>query len=230
MEDAFKNIDDVLYNKAPASRFLRPDAMLAIVVIGNGNDTSGVNFCHRSDGRLEPCNDGSDASSLAYYKSRFLNLKASATQVKFYAGVSDVNTASCLGGAASIGTRYKQMEAALTGAQNFNICSQSITSVLGSMGANLQGVRVNFRTRYLFISQEPNVDSIQVVKYSDGQTFTIPQNATNGWTYAGFLNNTPAIDSPSLMNRTTGYAIELHGSAKLVGFDRADVTFKPKGL
>ena len=57
----------------------------------------------------------------------------------------------------------------------------------------------------------------------------VPRSRTNGWSYAGYVENQPVIDQPVLMSPATGYAIELHGDAQLYGDDRADVTAKPKG-
>jgi len=37
------------------TNFLRSDALLAVIFVGNGNDTSYVNYCYRSDGVEAPC-------------------------------------------------------------------------------------------------------------------------------------------------------------------------------
>ena len=58
---------------------------------------------------------------------------------------------------------------------------------------------------------------------------SVPQDATNGWTYAGYVSNVFAIDYPIPMDQASGYAIELHGSAELMGNDTAKVDFKPQG-
>lgn len=46
-EPGLENISTAFETRLPATGFLRDDALLAVVVVGNGEDTSGVNYCPR---------------------------------------------------------------------------------------------------------------------------------------------------------------------------------------
>lgn len=249
IENGFETIRSTLVNQAPGTNFLRPDAMLVMLVVGNGDDTSKVNYCTRSDGITVPCEQmtstvcsdisqagqagatcGSTALSLNWYASQFQAMKTSAAQVKFYAAVGD-GSANCLGKKSRVGTRYTQMSYALGGVA-YNVCAAPVSSLLSGISSNLRNTRMAMRTRYLFVDQEPDESSIEVTKYKDGsaaQALLIPQDAENGWTYVGNVSNVFAIDSPIPMNLSSGWAIELHGSAKLLGDDTANIKFRRKG-
>lgn len=113
-----------------------------------------------------------------------------------------------------------------------DICSNPVNSALASVAANLNIVKLNFRKHYLVIGTEPNPGTIQVVKTSGGSSTTLPQSASNCWTYVGLApsNGVYAIDLPIPMDLiTTGYLIELHGSAELTGNDSANVTYQNAG-
>jgi hypothetical protein len=238
MEPAFQNVYNALSVRAPQAQALRADAMLVILVVSNGNDTSGVNYCLRVDGVTVPCEtisgsgDHSLTDSFNQYVNAFRSLKPSNSLVKMYSAVSPVTAnsytgVSCMGGNAFIGTRYQQM-ASMLGGQSYSICSQPISTIFAELQNNLHATKLQFRTRYLFIDRAPQVSTIVVTKFlggSPGQPVSIPQDATNGWTYAGYLNNVATIDYPTNMNYGSGYAIELHGTAKLVGDDTATVNF-----
>ncbi len=261
-EPGFEKIRKTLYDSSSGSNgtnFLRPDALLVLIVMSNGNDTSGVTYCQRSDGYLAPAEqlsagsilpgsctkDGvsvpyaqTAASSLAYYQAQFQNIKLFPGMTKLFSVVSQQTLRGypydygCLGGPAYLGTRYNQMAATLGGGQ-YNICQQSVGSVLDQLASQLQSTRLGFRQRYVTLAQEPNVNTIKVTKFLNGdtsQSANIPQDANNGWTYVGLQNNVPLIDWPTNMNNASGYMIELHGSAKLIGDDSIDVQFKPAGV
>ena len=230
-EQGFEMIRRGLYSGASGTGLFRPDALLVVLVIGNGQDTSQVNYCLRPDGVTVPCMDGSDATSFSYYQSQFQTIRPNPAQVKFYAAVAGVQSSNCLGGRSYIGSRYQRMASALDGA-SYDICSQPISSVLGSLAQNLHGKKLAYRSRYLFVGQDPDPNSIQVTRYSGGDkslSSIIPHDALNGWTYEGYLTDVYTIDSPILTNKGSGYAIALHGAAKLIGDDSASVTFKPAG-
>jgi hypothetical protein len=233
------------------TNFIRNDAMLVILIVGNGNDTSRVNLCDRGDTVMVPCDTlghpacsstdmstwgaagqtcSSGTLSLNYYKSAFASLKASAAMMRVYAAVSSYRVlgGGCQGANADVGDRYQQMASAFQG-KSFNICDgqYAVTSALSQLEGALTTIRLSLRTRYLQISQEPEVSSI-VVTRSDG--VVIPQSSTNGWTYAGNLTDAYAIDYPVPMNQFSGYAIELHGTYKLTGSQSANVSYTQKGL
>ncbi len=207
-----------------------------------GDDTSGSPYVYDPVLKYQ-VPSSTYASSLSYYADRFATYKLSSEaddtlekaklRIKYFSVVrksSGYSPISCAGGQAFYGRRYIDMASRL-GGQSYDLCSQPISSVLNSLSGQLQAQKLAFRTRYLFINHEPDLAKLRVVKYLNGdpaQAVEIPQDPANGWTYAGYLTDF-AIDSPVKMNKTTGYAIELHGKAKLIGEDRAKVTSTPKG-
>ncbi len=228
-EKGLEKIHDFLKNRTKDTTFLRDDATLVVLMVGNGNDTSGVKFCPRSgDGLMVPCSDGSSESSLKKFEEDFKALKAPG-QFKFYAAVA-AHT-QCLGANAFVGTRYVALAKA-TGGQNYDICSVTVSSVLDNLGASMKQSRGLFRTRYVFIEKDAERSSIEVIKYIGGdpkQTAAIHEDPNNGWTYAGKVENVYTISEPAPMNLASGYAIELHGTAMLQGEDTAGVIYKPAG-
>lgn len=235
------------------SAIFRKDALQVVLVVGNGEDTSGVTYCVRGDGLSVPCEDtgGStlpgtncwrDGGQVACAQTRDSSFNTLKTQMlatknnnpallKFYAAVSSSNRSGCLGGYAYRGARYQKMANDL-GGQSYDVCSEPISSVLGAMGTHLHGQRLSFRTQYLFIDQDANPDTIEITRYMGGnpaQGVRIPRDTINGWSYAGWKQDVYAIDAPVMMNLTTGWAIKLNGTAKLIGDDTANVVFKPAG-
>lgn len=249
-EPGFRTLRKALYEREPGTGLIRNDALTVVFIMGNGDDTSDINYCPRADGIKVPCEAvgnpvcttmdqatapgatcGSSNLSFEFYKSLFRATKSNPALLKFFSATANKKGGGCLGGYSYVGTRYQQMATSL-GGQNFDICSQSISSVLDSLSSQLQGIRVAFRTRYLFIDKEPNPATIKVTKFAGGdpnQPSVIPEDASNGWKYVGKVSNVFSIDSPIAMNLSSGYAIELSGSAKLVGEDTAQVDFKPFG-
>jgi hypothetical protein len=174
---------------------------------------------------------GTRDASFAYYLSHLQSLRGSSQLVQFHAAVAASQSTGCLGSGSYIGTRYRAMADA-TGGAKFDICSQSVSGVLDSLNANLQAQKLGYRTRYLFVDQPPDLSTVQVTRYRGGTAagaVDVPQDSSDGWTYAGYVTNVYAIDSPIPMNLSSGYALELHGSARLIGNDTADVTFRPAG-
>jgi glutamate 5-kinase len=118
------------------------------------------------------------------------------------------------------------------GGAAYDVCNESLSSILGGMATHLQATKLAFRTRYVMINAEPDTSTIKVVRYINGdinQAVEIPQDEENGWTYAGAVSDVYTIDYPIAMNQASGYAIELHGTARLMGDDTADVTFNAAG-
>lgn len=213
MEPGFQNITNELYEDTNGTGFLRKDAMLVILDIGNGNDTSLVNFCPRlGDGIKVPCEETTQANgapypqctdisqagvanptcassqiSMEYYQQLLTNIKGSASMVQFYSAVSNENTYpnTCLGGYASQGSRYQQMSA-MMGGQTYDICNGgTISDALTNMSTSLQNEILSMQTQYLPISQDANINTI-VVTRNDGTV--IPECANDlpcadGWTY-----------------------------------------------
>ena len=234
-EPGLENIRSALYNLVPGTGFMRPDAMLEIIVVSNGEDTSGVTFCTTSDGQKLPCEQvgypqfGTEQKSLTYYQTQFANVKSDPNLLQMHALVANEQTSDCLGGPSEIGYRYQEMAANLHG-ESYDLCNQSMNDLLTSLGDRLQTTRGSYRTHYLFIDQAPDPSTISVIRLvggDPGNTVTIPQDAQNGWSYDGYLTNVYAVDSPVPMDMASGFAIELHGSAELSGSDTASVSFSP---
>jgi hypothetical protein len=252
-EPGLATIDTALNVHAPNSQFLRPDAMLAVIVMGNGNDTSvspdyvqqndpdaqcrlpaaqglQVGFCRRVDGFVYPSDDAA-ARANAYYGQRMnqLVLSGKSSSVRFYSAVASNQVSNCLGSSSRVGSRYMQMTSTIGGI-SVDLCSQGVSNVLSAISSNLQSVKLSFRTRYLVLSEAPKVNTIRVLKYpAAGGEVEIPQNTTNGWTYLGYRSGVNAIDYPIEMNEVSGYIIELNGSARLIGDDTASVEYEPAG-
>jgi hypothetical protein len=247
-EPGFSTITSTLESGLNNTGFLRSDSMLVVVVLGNGDDTSYLNLCPRADGSLVPCaapvhpvcvptrndptggssNCDSRGTSLEFFKNKLRALNPSA---KMFSAVSLSASANCYGSRAYQGSRYMSLSSSLGGA-SFDVCSQSVAQVLDALNQSLQVERRSFRTKYIMIDQAPELSTIRVTRYVGGDTQqaqVIPQDPNNGWTYAGHLSNVAVIDQPIPMNVQSGYAIELHGSAKLIGNDTAFVEWKPEG-
>jgi hypothetical protein len=256
-EPGLENIIQTLNNGTPGTSFIRNGSLLVVLMIGNGNDTSRVNYC-TIPGQTEnqPCElvaprtlctptdtdptggsstCGSAQTSLDYYQSKFLSFKKNS---QFYAAVATGNYDSCRGYRATKGSRYMYMANQLSG-KVYNICTTPVSSVLTDLTSSLAAQKVDFKMRYLFLDEEPNPDTITVTRYVGGSTASpvvIPQkgvnNNTNGWTYEGKVQNVDVTYNPqngTVVNQGSGYAIRLWGTAELSGSDTASVDFKPAG-
>ena len=247
-EPGLLNIKNTLERGLNHTGFLRSDAMLVVVVLGNGDDTSYLNLCPRADGSLVPCaapvdpvcvstpgdptggntHCDSRSTSLEFFR---MGLTAVNSNTKFFSAVSLGTNSNCYGSRAYRGSRYIHLAQSLGGA-SYDVCSQGVAQVLDALAQSLQSERRSLRTKYIMIDQAPELSTIQVTQYLGGdvhQARVIPQDAENGWTYAGYLSNVAVMDQPIPMNLQSGYAIELHGSAKLIGDDKAHVEWKPQG-
>ncbi len=262
-ENGFQTIQTAITQHAANAQLIRNDAMLAVIVLGNGNDGSGLNLCNVAGwAGLVPCendpycappysnpnsgqwhanceNPPSGTSSFNAYNNFFSDLDVGnngpkVTQsFKFYSIVSKQNTpgGTCIQSNSTYGSRYISM-AQNQGGKVFDICTTPIVSALDALSNELISVKMNFVTRYLVIGQEPEVSTIQVVRYLNGdpaQPQVIPNDPVNGWTYVGGPSTVYTIDQPVQMNEQTGYIIELHGTGKIVGNDGAEVHFQLKG-
>ena len=115
------------------------------------------------------------------------------------------------------------------GGKAIDICNKSIATAFNEMSQHLQAQKLSFRTRYLFVGQEPDLNKpLTITKNGAGGSVVIPQGGSNGWVYRGLISGY-AIDSPVNMNYTTGYAFELMGTSRLYGEDTANVQYTPVG-
>ncbi len=254
-EPGLETILQVLKNGIGNSRFLRSDAMQVILVVGNGNDTSHVNFCSFWGGYTVPCSRVGGAvcdlshyvpgvsqtpqcdtqkSSLDDYKLQF---KSVTNHLKFYAAVAASDSTQCLGGSSKIGYRYQEMAQAFGGA-SFDVCTVSIQNVLDNLAVTLQAERRSFLEHYLFISQDASPGTITVTRYLEGdrsRSVVIPQDPVNGWTYEGYVTNVDAVTTSGMdgalasLGKASGFAIHLRGTAVISGNDTSSVSYKPAG-
>lgn len=242
-ETGLATIRSSLWENTQNTGIIRNDALLVVVALSNGEDTSGVNYCQRFGGQMVPCEEtpsqwGASTcpahictaeSSFQYYKNEIRARKSNAQMIRMFAAVSPSANSNCMGGNAYRGSRYMRLANEL-GGQSIDICSQQVSGVLGAIAQNLQGIRIAQRTRYLFVPIDVEPSSLRVRKYlTNGSVVDVPMDPANGFTYQGYVSNVYAIDYPVAMNLSSGYAIELHGSAKLSGDERADVTYLPRG-
>lgn len=212
------------------THFLRSDAVMAIVTLSNGEDRSWASApaAGTANPWIYPSNSYYTGSGGVY--DQIKNIKVSPSLVKYYSLVAH-NNRNCRGLGSWSGIYYEQHARALNG-KSVDICTVSIANALTTVANDIQGTALPFRRNFLVIATEPNPSTIQVTKFPGGNTgspVTIPQDAANGWTYAGYLTNQYTIDSPIQMDQKTGYMIELHGTARLNGSDLADVTYQNTG-
>ena len=210
--------------KVDGTGFLRDDAMLAVWVISSQEDTSDTNLCG-----TVPCNDDKAASSLQSYKSRLLALKSDSKLFKMYSLVSKAD-GNCLNGTATAGTRYSFIAKETAGPENdYNLCILSVQDYFASLQMELNKLRGSMEVRYLFLGAEPEPTSIEVFTYEGGDAKKekkIPLDQYNGWTYAKKVEKAAMIYGPVSINSGSGFAIELHGNAKMKATDIAKIIFQ----
>jgi hypothetical protein len=191
-EPGFSNVTNTFQKYIAGSGFLRPDALLSVIFIGNGNDTSNVNFCRRADNVMVPCEQltvpvctttsppftlangstscQSAAASYNYYQQIFAQ-QSSAMRV--YAAVAQ-NTnfnGSCDGGNATQGARYQEL-AANFGGQSYDVCSQGLSSIFAGIQQNLTTTVLNYVKSFVVVDPNlaPDPTTIQVQKYVNGSS------------------------------------------------------------
>ncbi len=217
---------------ATTTGFLRDDALLVVFIMSNGDDTSGFTpGAYPCSNIYSPECSTAKENSFISLRNQIANVKPNLNQVRVYSAVATQTSAyggqPCLNGNAFKGVRYARMAEEL-GGQAFDICNQPISDAIESFAQHLQNERLSYRTRYVFISNEPNLSrEIHVYKTSNGVEAEIPyvgESPDNGWSYEGYTS-VYAIDSPIQMQLTTGYAIKLNGTSALIGEDSARVEY-----
>lgn len=164
MEPTFQNMLSIFSTGIKGDNLFRTGSQKIFVFIGNGNDSSGVNFCTRSDNVTVPCEQiagtpqctpttadpiaggsktcGSQVTSMNYYENQ-LNTQFPGLIV--YAVVANSVTNNCLGGSAytQVGSRYQQLATYFSGngggsGRIIDLCSQAANqSATGAIGAVL---------------------------------------------------------------------------------------------
>lgn len=250
IEDGFSSVLDALNNRLAPSQFLRDDAILAVIVLSNGEDTSLVKRCTHPNlgqttcdlaGFTNPCSSlqdyynpnlqcSTDALSFNHYQSEIQKKKpAGVGAIKFYSSVAGSswnpgNQFTCMGVAgARNGIRYRRMAQAL-GGKAYDVCTTGLGSVLADVGVELKNTVLQLRTRYLMIGERPDESSLKVYKISNGQRILLTKGVD--WTYVDQIRTVHTIDYPVKMNLRTGYAIELLSTrAVLQGNEKGDVEY-----
>lgn len=250
IEPAFQAISTRLKHSQAQSKFIRSDALLAVIVVSNGEDTSGLKTCVRSDGAGYLCtsacydahiatktthecpNAEMDVGNLAEQKLSLTSIKPSSPNgVKVFSIVSGSYTSNCRGKAAFAGSRYAWMSKE-TGGQAYDVCaSNSISSALTGIAQNLQAIQLSKRQSYIVIeNQQPEENSIRVFKLTnDGREIELAQNATNGWVYEGGPRAEYEIHDPVTERLKYGYVIRLNGAAQAIGSEIVYARFTAKG-
>lgn len=244
-EPGFSTIREILNSGISGTGFLRKDSLLLVMVMGNGDDNSGVSYAPRPDGVRTPSPTSQTNSFneyLSYFQGFCQNGSKCGVGLQFHAAVNTTGASRCLysTGSPLKGTRYMNMASNLGGG-SYNFCTQDVSTVLTQLGQSLKATKVAYETDYLILKSEPNVDSIKVTKYLGGNTSRaqVISNKVNDpegwWTYVGYVQNLNISKVPKPgggtieMNPASGYAIQLHGNAVLTGSDSADVDSKPAG-
>ena len=221
-------VDTLESEESTTSGFLREDALLVVLVISNGEDTSGSTQKNRNDGSTY----WTTPTDLSTFQDSLEGIKESDTnKIQFHAAVASEKSNDCLGGTSRVGTRYQTLASSLNGT-SYDICNTSISSILDNLSSTLSNTRYSYRTRYAIVDAktEPDPDTIKVYYKSDPSSeerTLLEQDSENGWSYIGYKEDFATIDYPSPMNEATGYMIELHGDAKLSGCESVDIEFEP---
>ncbi len=225
-EPGISNIG-VALSSSNAQHFLRPEAILAVVVLSNGDDTSeapSVTYPYLAPGTV--------SSGLI---SAIRNSKGSALagSVHLIPVVSPSYNNSCMGSIAHPATRYSNAAAQIGGHSLINICTTAMSSALAQVKAQVAAIKLTYVKRFIQIADRPNEATIVIVKHAaDGSSITVPKsvNGSAGWVYLGNVSE-PMISEPIAMDYRTGYMIQLIGDAyKLTGTESAGVTYLPFGV
>jgi hypothetical protein len=215
-------------NNLIGSGFLRPDALKSFMVLSNGEDNTNVAYLRRVDGAITSIdyNSPTTINSFNAYKNYFMSLKSSIALQKFYSVVSAQRYSDCWGGGMTWqGKRYMDMASALGGA-SYDLCGGGLSSVLNDIHGSLQVVVQTVEFNFVVISPTDEPDPSTIVLKKNG--VTIPQSATNGWTYVGLQTNHPTSDYPTIGSNQTGYMVQLNGTAKFKGSDSISISYLKK--
>ena len=237
-EPGLRNIGTVLNSSSAQNQsvFLRPGAMLVVVVVSNGEDSSDCNasnnFCF--------INNTFQAGNIPISQSLITNIAnvknsmgGNSQQVKLFAAVNNTNLSSnnCLGGSSFPSKRYVSAASQLDG-QSYNVCSGNFSGLFSTLSQFLQAQRLEYIADYVMIPQAPKFDNTLKVfkRYPNGQEVLIPESMSDGWEYVGYRTSQPTINFPFSMNPQTGYFFRLRGSAVLQGGETARVEYTPAGI
>lgn len=230
VENGLRNIGIALASSNAQQYFLRPDAILAVVVLSNGEDSSdGVDYS------VYPSLPYSAISSGVLSGIKNAKGAASSSLVHLLPVVS-FGSSSCSalgGGRAWDAVRYRSAGSQIGGHSAINICTTPMSSVLAQIQTRIAAIKLTYVKRFIMLTAQPNEDTISIVKRaSNGAQITVPKsvNGSAGWVYLGNATR-PMISEPIEMDFRTGYMVQLIGEAyKLTGDESAAVSFLPYGV
>lgn len=207
------------------SKFIRPTAKLVSIVISNGDDVS-----EPIDTTVFPPAAPSTVSSSLIDRLKQAKATHQDPDVRAY---SIVNTtgASCFG-LSGASRRYINFATQFLG-QSFHLCNgaSAADSALRLISAQLETIRLDYKIGAVFLTQEPNPDTIRVFRLkAGGSEEELPKfDGTNGWEYVGF-GSYYQIVAPTNQAFGTGFTILLKGSSQISGNESARVEYLPKGV
>jgi len=221
----FQNMNGNI-NSLIGSGFLRSDAALAMLVISNNDDQSGVTYNYRPDGAITSIdyNSATTINSFNAYKNYFLSVKSSTQLDRLYSVVAAQKYTDCYGGGGTwAGIRYMNMAVQLGGAA-YDLCNGGLPNVLNDIRARLVTVVQTIEFNYVVFPQEPTPSSISIKKNG----VSLANSAIDGWEYVGYRANQPTSFAPVAGNVKSGYMIRLNGSATFKGTDAIELSYTKK--
>jgi hypothetical protein len=234
-ESGLKNLSTFLKRDDVQSQYLRPDAMLAMIVLSTGDDRSYGQWVYRWNGTNLETNQDWQADANPDPASAFTSSLSNVKNIqlrKLYTVVADPVGNNCRIAVTRNGITYRNAVNQISGAA-INLCTTPISTALDQIAQNLEFQKLIFKKNFLVLKSEPSGGSIKVTKYSNGSSTELAQCsgavANDCWTYKGYLINQDTVESPVKGSPATGYLIELFGTAKLNGSDTASVSYMNNG-
>lgn len=242
-DQGFANIQaNLTNNMASGTNFLRRDALLAVVVFSNGNDTTDVAYTVRDPAEglkvvdqnaTQTINSESDFVDFLLGQGSYTNiLKIGPGLTQFISVVSPARYpfGGCHGDQAFAGWRYSNVSnsqytvgnANFNLGTNYNICDNGLENALGQIRTKVEEQIKAFVFDFVVLTDEPVEESIKVFK--NGQE--VPKGGANGWSYEGYKADTPTASFPQPAQHRTGYFIRMNGSSAYSGDDVIDVKYQ----
>lgn len=245
----FSNAYTVMNNarQDTVTNFLRPDALLAVIVLTNGREGSvdAVSLFGEVDADKEDELEDHAAHwlSVKNYNSSLLRYYP----VAAYAYRSGSNSDYCISpGSPSIhGGSYFAMLDYLLGTA-FNFCDRgALSRVMNDISAQLQIIKQAYVYSAIVLDEEPVASTLVITK--NGQA--LAQDANNGWQYLGLgttatitgvadestcptknLNDASCVVTPLTpgINNRSGYIIKLNGTARMLGQDVPGASYEAR--
>lgn len=217
--------------------WLRPDALLAVVLVSKGNDTSGAQLTRLGSDPVARYrfSDNNYQSTLSTYSSRLTSVKGGAGAIKVFPVVA-YNTEACNYNNQLFnqrGQRYIDFANSfgrISASQDLSLdlCQVDVGQAINNIATQVTEQRLNITTRYLVFERIPDMAQLEVQRIRNGVSSMIPSESLR---YLGeqtvYLKEFRSAAGLVRMNQAHGHIVELMGEgAVLVGDDRASVSFK----